>query len=484
MENTQKYEVVIGLEVHAQLRTQSKIFAADSAAFGGQPNTHISPLTLGHPGTLPKLNEKAIEFATRMGLACNSQITRFQYFDRKNYFYPDLPKGYQISQDKYPICLGGEVNFKIKKGKNYTENSVKLNHIHLEEDAGKSIHDINPNNTLLDYNRAGTPLLEMVTEPCIGSPEEAAAFLAEVRKMVRFLGISDGNMEEGSLRADLNVSIKPKGTLELGTKVEIKNMNSIKNLQKAAEYEIERQKNLIETGGIIIQETRSFDPESGKTFSMRLKETMNDYRYFPEPDLAPIIISDEKLKEVKEKMPKLPNQLFETFTKELGILEEHAFIITEDKSYSDYFLEASQYSLNKKAISNWLVSNIKGYLNENNIAINEFPVKPKKLSELILAVDNGEISNSAAQTLMNLLITSPNENILTLAMSNNLMQQKDENALENWISEVISENNEKVIEYKKGKKGLIGMFVGEVMKKSNGSADPKIVNKILFEKLN
>ena len=261
-------------------------------------------------------------------------------------------------------------------------------------------------------------------------------------------------------------------------------MNSIKNLQKAAEYEIMRQKEVLENGGSIIQETRSFDPDSGKTYSMRLKETMNDYRYFPEPDLTPIVISDEKLKEVKDKMPKLPNQLFETFTKELGILDEHAFILIEDKSYSDYFLEASQYSLNNKSISNWIVSNIKGYLNENNIGITEFPVKPKKLAELIMAVDNGEISNSAAQTLMNLLIIKPNENILSLALSNNLIQQKDENALENWISEVILENNDKVIEYKKGKKGLIGMFVGEVMKKSKGAADPKIVNKILSEKLN
>ncbi len=479
-----EFDVVIGLEVHCQLETASKIFASDSNKFGKNPNTNISVITLAHPGVLPKINEKAIEYAIILGLAFDCKINQYNYFDRKNYFYPDLPKGYQISQDKYPICLGGKVNFKIKKGKLFTENSVKLNHIHLEEDAGKSIHDINPKNTLLDYNRAGTPLLEMVTEPCIGSPEEAAAFLSEVRKMVRFLGISDGNMEEGSLRADLNVSIKPKGTLELGTKVEIKNMNSIKNLQKAAEYEIQRQKFLFESGGNIIQETRSFDPESGKTFTMRLKETMNDYRYFPEPDLAPIFISDEKLKDVKDKMPKLPNQLFETFTKELGILDEHAFIITEDKSYSDYFLEASQYSLNTKSISNWIVSSIKGYLNENNIAINEFPIKPKKLAELILAVDNGEISNSAAQTLMNLLIIRPNENIISLAMSNNLIQQKDEKALENWISEVILENNDKIIEYKKGKKGLMGMFIGEVMKKSKGAADPKIVNKILSEKLN
>jgi len=313
------YDIVIGLEVHCQLETESKIFASDSNKFGGEPNTHISVITLAHPGVLPKLNEKAVEYAIKLGLAFDCEINQFNFFDRKNYFYPDLPKGYQISQDKSPICWGGEVKFKIKKGKDFSNHTVKIHHIHMEEDAGKSIHDIEPNNTCLDYNRAGTPLLEIVSEPCMTSPLEAASYLAEIRKMVRFLGISDGNMEEGSLRADLNVSLKPKGSEKLGTKVEIKNMNSIRFLQKAAEYEIERQAAILDAGGIVIQETRSFDPEQGKTFGMRVKETMNDYRYFPEPDLAPIIISDEELKAAKSKMPRLPYELFETFSKDMGI---------------------------------------------------------------------------------------------------------------------------------------------------------------------
>jgi aspartyl-tRNA(Asn)/glutamyl-tRNA(Gln) amidotransferase subunit B len=478
-----EYDIVIGLEVHCQLETESKIFASDSNKFGGEPNTHISVITLAHPGVLPKLNQKAVEYAIKLGLAFNCEINQFNFFDRKNYFYPDLPKGYQISQDKSPICLGGEVKFKLKKGKDFSSHLVKIHHIHLEEDAGKSIHDIEPNNTCLDYNRAGTPLLEIVSEPCMTSPIEAATYLAEVRKMVRFLGISDGNMEEGSLRADLNVSLKPKGSEKLGTKVEIKNMNSIRFLQKAAEYEIERQAAILDAGGTIIQETRSFDPEQGKTFGMRVKETMNDYRYFPEPDLAPIIISNEELQMAKSKMPKLPYELFETFTKEMGILEEHAYLLTEEKSLSDYFIETCAYTKNHKSVSNWILSNIKGYLNDNNLDIRNFAVKPKKLAELIENIDKGNISNSAAQVLMGMLITHPESDILDLARSNNLIQSQDTSSMSIWIEDVLSQNAAKVEEYKKGKKGLMGFFVGEVMKKSKSSADPKILNTLLAEKL-
>jgi aspartyl-tRNA(Asn)/glutamyl-tRNA(Gln) amidotransferase subunit B len=478
-----KYDVVIGLEVHCQLATESKIFAADANTFGTEPNNNISVITLAHPGVLPKLNKKAVEFAIKLGLAFDCTISQNNYFDRKNYFYPDLPKGYQVSQDKYPICVGGKVNFKIKTGKTFSDHCVQLHHIHMEEDAGKSIHDLDDKNTMLDYNRAGTPLLEMVTEPCIGSPEEAAAFLSEIRKVVRYLGISDGNMEEGSLRADLNVSIKLKGAKELGTKVEIKNMNSIKNLQKAAEYEIERQTKALEIGETITQETRGFDPETGKTNSMRVKETMNDYRYFPEPDLAPIFISNEQLAEAKNNTPKLPFELFGVLSKDMGVLEEHAYIITEDKELCDYFLLACKHTKNTKSVANWVVSNIKGYINENSLNIEDFQIKPAKIAELINAVDAGDISNSAAQMLMNLLITSPNADIITLAKSNNLIQQKDSGALNTWVDEVLFANKLKVDEYNKGKKGLMGFFVGEVMKISKGSADPKLLNSILLEKL-
>jgi aspartyl-tRNA(Asn)/glutamyl-tRNA(Gln) amidotransferase subunit B len=478
-----EYDIVIGLEVHCQLETESKIFASDSNKFGGDPNTHIGVITLAHPGVLPKLNLKAVEYAIKLGLAFNCEINQFNFFDRKNYFYPDLPKGYQISQDKSPICWGGEVKFKIKKGKDFTSHSVKIHHIHMEEDAGKSIHDIEDHYTCLDYNRAGTPLLEIVSEPCMTSPLEAATYLSEIRKMVRFLGISDGNMEEGSLRADLNVSLKPKGSEKLGTKVEIKNMNSIRFLQKAAEYEIERQAAILDAGGTIIQETRSFDPEQGKTFGMRVKETMNDYRYFPEPDLAPIIISDQDLVLAKSKMPKLPYELFETFSKDLGILEEHAYLLTEERSLSDYFLETCNYTSNYRSVSNWILSNIKGYLNENNQDISDFAVKPSKLAELIQNIDQGNISNSAAQVLMNLLISQPESDVLELAKSNNLIQSQDTDSMSVWIEEVLTQNTAKVEEYKKGKKGLMGFFVGEVMKKSKGSADPKILNSLLAEKL-
>lgn len=479
-----EFDVVIGLEVHCQLNTESKIFASDPNRFGGEPNSHISVITLAHPGVLPKLNEKAVESAILLGLAYKCTINQYNYFDRKNYFYPDLPKGYQVSQDKSPICLGGTVNFKIKKGKIFESHSVQIHHIHMEEDAGKSIHDLDDDFTLLDYNRAGTPLLEIVSEPCIKSAEEAAGYLSEIRKMVRFLGVSDGNMDEGSLRADLNVSLKPKGDVVLGTKVEIKNMNSIKFLQKAAEYEIERQTKALLSGEKIIQETRGFNPESGTTFSLREKESMNDYRYFPEPDLAPIIITDEYLNKTKQELPLLPLELFEIFTLEHALTEETAYLITEDKSSIDYYLDIIKYTENKKSAANWLISNIKGYLNENNFEFNDFVLKPSQIAEIINLIDAGKISSSGAQMLMKLLIQEPEANILSLAESNNLIQNSDEDSLSVLVDEVISQNQEKVNEYKKGKKGLMGFFVGEIMKKSKGSADPKALNKLLSEKLN
>ena len=478
-----EFDVVIGLEVHCQLNTQSKIFAADANSFGGEANTHISLITLAHPGVLPKLNKAAIRSAVKLGLAFDCEINQHNYFDRKNYFYPDLPKGYQVSQDKSPICNAGVVKFKIKNGKSYSEHAVHIHHIHMEEDAGKSIHDLDPNLTYLDYNRAGTPLLEIVSEPCIGSPIEAAGYLTEIRKIVRYLGISDGNMDEGSLRADLNISLKPKGSAVLGTKVEIKNMNSIKFLQKAAEYEIERQKAVLQAGGTLIQETRSFDPETGKTSSMRVKETMNDYRYFPEPDLAPILISNEDLAKFKAEMPKLPLEVFTDLVTKYDLTEEQAYTISEEASWSGYFYACALTCKHYKNIANWLLSNIKGYLNEHNIELDAFALKPVQIAEIINLVAEGQISNTAAQKLMNLLMAAPESNVLALATSNGLIQTKDSSELGQWIDEVLESQAAKVDEYKKGKKGLLGMFVGEVMKKSKGSADPKIVNEMILEKL-
>jgi aspartyl-tRNA(Asn)/glutamyl-tRNA(Gln) amidotransferase subunit B len=480
-----KYEVVIGLEVHCQLNTASKIFASDANQFGSEPNTNISVITLAHPGVLPKLNKRAVESAIKLGLACGSTINQKNYFDRKNYFYPDLPKGYQVSQDKFPICLGGGVTVRLKDGKTYKNKFLPFHHVHMEEDAGKSIHELNQKYTLLDYNRAGTPLLEIVSDPCIGSPEEAAAYLTEIRKIVRYLDICDGNMEEGSMRADLNISLRPIGDSKLGTKVEIKNMNSIRNLQKAAEYEIKRQSEALDAGDTLIQETRSFDPDSGKTSSMRVKETMNDYRYFPEPDLAPIFISDKQLADIQSLMPKLPNQLFKEFVEDYGILEEHAIILTEDKNWSDYFVELCALCNNKKSASNWMVATIKGYLNESNTDIKDFVLRPNHISELITLVDQGKISNTiASQKLMPLLIANPNVTALELAMSNNMIQESNSDTLQILVDEVLKEQDSKVQEYKKGKKGLMGMFVGEIMKKSKGTADPKLVNELLNKVLN
>lgn len=473
-----EFDVVIGLEVHCQLNTATKIFASDSNAFGEDANTNLGVLTLAHPGVLPRINKEVVRSAVKLGLAIDSKINRNNYFDRKNYFYPDLPKGYQVTQDAKPVCIGGVVKFLIKEGKKFVTHEVKVHHIHMEEDAGKSIHT--DTGTLLDYNRAGSPLLEIVSYPCINSPEEAAGYLAEIRKIVRFLGISDGNMEEGSLRADLNVSLKPKGSEELGTKVEIKNMNSIRFLQKAAEFEVKRQTEILKDGGTVIQETRGFAPETGETFSQRVKETANDYRYFPEPDLAPIHLSEKQISDLKDTLPQLSYDLFFAFISKYELTEENAYLISEDRGMSEYFLGVSQHTKNYKAASNWIVSNIRGFLNESGGSFETFSVKPSKLAELITAIDNGSISNSAAQTLMEKLIDSPEANLLQLAESNGLLQTSD---VGSWVDEVLENNKSKVEEFKKGKKGLLGMFVGEVMKLSKGSADPKEVNKVLLDKL-
>ena len=475
-----KYEVVIGLEVHAQLQTESKIFAADATSFGGSPNTHISPITLGHPGTLPKLNRKAVEYAIKMGLACNSQITENQYFDRKNYFYPDLPKGYQITQDKTPICMGGGIDVKLSTGK----KRVRFHHIHLEEDAGKSVHVECSADSLIDYNRAGTPLIEMVTEPEIKSAEEAATFMTEVRKLVRYLGICDGNMEEGSLRCDVNVSVMLVGSETFGTKVEIKNMNSMKFIQKAIEYEIVRQIDAVENNVIIIQETRSFDPTTGRTSGMREKETQNDYRYFPEPDLVPLTISEVWISSVKSQMPALPWELFEKFTKQYSLPEYDANVLTETREVAEYFENTCQFTKNYKAVSNWIMGTVKSYLNDNNLEISQLAINPERLGALINLIDDGKVSISmAAQQIFPEMLANTKKTPLQIAEFKNLIQQSNTDALQTLINEVLANNSAKVKEYKSGKKGLLGMFMGEIMKKSKGSADPKITTELLQKSL-
>ena len=480
MINYEAYETVIGLEVHAQLLTQSKLFCGDSASFGAEPNTHISPITLGHPGTLPVLNRKAVEFAIKIGLACNSEIERVNYFARKNYFYPDLPKGYQISQHTTPICKGGFV--KIRNAED--ERQVQLNRIHLEEDAGKSIHDIDPENTSLDYNRAGVALVEIVTEPCIRSGEEAYIYLTELRKLLRFLEICDGNMEEGSMRCDANVSIRKKGETKLGTKVEVKNLNSIRNVKRAIEYEAKRMIDEVENGGEIIQQTRSFDAANGTTFAMRTKEEANDYRYFPDPDLPPFHVTDELLHTVRETIPALPEALITKYTTALKLSGYDARVICDDKETVDYFEELITMTANYKAAANWLLGPVKSYLNENSISIDQLPVSPKKLAQLILLVDEGKTNFSIASSrIFPELIKRPAEDPLEMAVGMNLLQSSDTDEVALWVQQALAKMPDKVEEYKKGKKGLIGLFVGEVKRISKGKADPKLTNQLLLEKL-
>jgi len=475
------YRVVIGLEVHAQLATQTKIFSADHNSFGSAPNTNVSVISLAHPGAMPKLNRKVVEFAIRMGLACESEISRFQYFDRKNYFYPDLPKGYQITQDKTPICKGGFVNVKLEDGR---ESRVQLNRIHLEEDAGKSIHLEGEKDSLIDLNRAGVPLIEIVTEPCIHSAEEAGAFLAEVRKLVRYLEICDGNMEEGSLRCDANVSVRLRGAVQLGKKVEIKNMNSIRNVQRAIDYEIERQIQLLEKGEAIVSETRLFDAAKWQTFGMRTKEELNDYRYFPDPDLSPLHVSDEWLDQIKAHMPALPRELYQKYLRDYQLPEYDAFVITDSKETALFFEEVCQHTTHFKAASNWVMGPLKQYLNESGKAIHELAITPKKLAEVIAMIDEGKLNFSvASQKLFPVLVTDASRSVAEIVQALNLVQHRDEGAIAGIIDQVIREFPLKVEEYQNGKKGIIAMFMGEVMKRSKGSADPKLANELLVKKL-
>ncbi|MHB1922355.1 MAG: Asp-tRNA(Asn)/Glu-tRNA(Gln) amidotransferase subunit GatB [Chitinophagaceae bacterium] len=475
-----KYELVVGLEVHAQLQTKSKLFCGDSASFGAPPNTHISPITLGHPGTLPKLNAKAVEYALKMGLVCHCRITGMNYFARKNYFYPDLPKGYQISQHTTPICMGGYVRIRVGN----EQKKIHLTRIHLEEDAGKSLHDQDPQETLVDFNRAGVPLIEIVSEPNIRSGEEAYAFLTELRKMVRYLGICDGNMEEGSLRCDANVSVRLSGESQLGVKVEVKNMNSIRNVKRAIEFEARRQMEKLENKAIILQETRSFDASLGTTFPLRSKEMANDYRYFPEPDLAPFRISEAELDQIRSSLPLLPEQLVEKFTRQLGLPEYDARVITDDPLTAQYFQELLLYTQNYKAAANWMLGPIKSYLNDNSLEINELNLKPAHLAQLINLVAEGKVNFSTASSrIFPLLLVHPDRDPKELAHSLNLIQDHDISHISPLVEEVLARYPDKIKEFRHGKKGLLGLFVGEVMKLSHGNADPKLIQELLTQKL-
>ena len=474
-----KYEAVIGLEIHAQLQTKTKAYSSDKNEYGATPNTNVSVVTLGHPGTLPMYNKTAINFAVKMGLACDSKITQDMIFARKNYFYPDLPKGYQITQDETPICTGGKILIKTEDGQ---DKEVALTRIHLEEDAGKSIHDLDPYNTLIDLNRAGVPLIEIVSEPEIKSSVEAYNYVTEVRRLVRYLEICDGNMEEGSLRCDANVSVMLKGAKEFGNRTEVKNMNSMRNVQKAIEFEIKRQIDLIEQGETIVTETRSFNAANGSTVSMRSKEAANDYRYFPEPDLQPIQVTQEYVEGVKKQMPPLPHFLFKKYTQEYGLSEYDSNVLTDDKSIALFFEEVTENTSNFKSASNWVTVTVKSYLNEKAIEINEFPVSPKQVAEIIDLIDAGKISNSiASQKIFPMLIEAPSKTALQIAEENNLIQNSNADEITELIEKALAKFPDKVEEYKAGKKGLLGLFMGEVMKLSQGKADPKMASKNLKE---
>ena len=476
-----KYEAVIGLEVHAQMLTQSKAYSNDVNEFGAVPNSNVSAITLGHPGTLPKMNKKTIEFAIRLGIAVEADISEKQFFARKNYFYPDLPKGYQITQDTTPICTNGRVYIKDENG---NEKAINLTRIHMEEDACKSMHEIDLYDTLVDLNRAGVPLLEIVSEPDIKSSQEAYNYVTEVRKLVRYLDICDGNMEEGSLRCDANISVMPVGSKVYGNKVEVKNMNSIRNVQKAIEFEIERQIEMKENNENIFSETRSFDALKGITIAMRSKEAANDYRFFPEPDLQPISVRKEDIEVVRKEMPALPRDLFIRFTKEFGLSEYDAYNLTDSKEIALFFQKITKLCSNYKSAANWVMGDIKSYLNQQGMEMSDFPISVENIALLIQIIDDGKVSSSvASQKIFPELLKSDEKTPLQIAEKLNLIQDSDESSILSYIQTVIESNPEEIERYKNGEKQLVGFLMGQLMKASKGKADPKAANQLMRETL-
>lgn len=475
-----QFQLNCGLEVHIQLNTRSKIFCSDATAFGKEPNTQISEISLAYPGVLPVLNKQVIEHSIKLGLATNCTIQSFSSFDRKNYFYPDLPKGYQITQDKFPICTEGFIRI---KGESF-DKKIRIQRIHIEEDAGKSIHDMEDNFTCIDLNRAGTPLLEMVTYPDIESSDEAYAFFSEVRKIVKWINVCDGNMEEGSLRCDANISVRFASEEKLGTRCEIKNINSVRYLKMAVEYESERQKKLISQGEKIVQETRGFDANTGSTFSQRSKEDAHDYRYFPDPDLPAILVSEAQIQQVKETMPELPHEVFAQCISTFHLSEYESEKLSEDYFVWLYFKQCAEHTSNYKAIANWILNTLKAYCNAQKMEFTALTFSPGRLVDMINTIDTGIINLNVAQQKLFPYLIIHNESTVSQAVQKlELAQSNDEIEVERIIDAVLDEMHEKVTEYKKGKKGLLALFVGETMKRTKGKANPQIVNKILLSKL-
>lgn len=480
MPATDQYEIVVGLEVHAQLLTKTKLFCADTTEFGKEPNTEISVISLGYPGTLPRLNKEAISLAIKLGLACNCQIVQHNYFARKNYFYPDLPKGYQISQHTTPICKNGFLEIAVGK----ETRKIRINRIHIEEDAGKSLHEEGSEFSNLDFNRAGMPLLEIVTEPDIRSAAEAFAYVTSLRQLVRHLKVCDGNMEQGSLRCDVNISVRKKGEEKLGTRVEIKNLNSIRFIKKAIESESKRLISLVENGEAVLQETRSFDESNFSTFSIRTKEDEDDYRYFPEPDLPPFFISDEAIEKVRSEMPALQTEIKEMLVRQYALSSYDAGQLSNDTELSNFFFELSRLTTNFKASANWLLGPVKNHLIQNESSLDETGLSANALAQLIKFIDDGKISYGiASQKVFPQLIKDPLLSIETFIEKNELQVQTSQTEIESLIDAALSKHSEKITEYKKGKKGLISLFVGEVMKLSKGKADAKLVTEKIIEKL-
>jgi aspartyl-tRNA(Asn)/glutamyl-tRNA(Gln) amidotransferase subunit B len=474
-----QYEKVIGLEVHVQLATKSKAFSRDRVVFGAEPNTAVSMVSMAHPGVLPVANRMHTEFAIQLGLALGGQINLENSFDRKHYFYADSPKGYQITQDGRPIVVGGEVALKTR--------TIRIHHIHMEDDAGKSLHDQHDSLSFVDLNRAGTPLLEIVTEPDFRSGEEVAEFMEYLRQLVRWLGISDGNMEEGSLRCDVNISLRPVGAETYGQRCEIKNMNSMRFGRKAIEYEEMRQTEILMDGGVVEQQTRGFNPTDGTTFPLRDKEDAHDYRYFPDPDLPPIVLTPEYVAQVKAAMPHLPKALKQTCMHTYALTEPEAEILTSERGISDYFLQLMQAAptSSAKPLAQLLIQKIKPYVEEQSIDYQQFSVQTEQLHAFIALIQNGQVSHSAAyQKLFPALVQEPNTEAERLAVELDLIQEKNEDALLEMARQLLAKNPEKVAEYRKGKKGLLGMFMGELMKEAKGKANPQEATRMLTELLN
>ncbi len=476
-----KYELVVGLEVHVQLATASKIFSTDSAGFGAGPNENISPVSLGLPGTLPRLNKKVVEYAIRMGLATNCGINTHTHFDRKHYFYADLPKGFQTTQDSEPICKEGYIDVQTA---DQSTTRIRINRIHMEDDAGKSMHDQDDTDSLIDLNRAGVPLLEVVSEPDLRSAAEAAAYLNEIRKLVKYLEICDGNMEEGSIRCDANISVRLKGAKEYGNRCEVKNLNSIRNLQRAIDHEFARQVEILEAGGQVEQNTLNFDAETGTTSPLRKKEMANDYRYFPEPDLQPLVLSREYINEIAASIPELPAEKISRYTSDFGLSEYDALLISGEKETAEYFDALASHTTHYKSAANWMNGPVRSYLNEQSKSVSDFSVRPQDLAELITLIESGQLNYSvAAQKVFPEMIAKPALSAESAAIALEVMIDTHDDELSFIIEEVLGQYPDKVKEYQNGKKGVLGLFMGDIMKKSKGKINPQVASKLVVEKL-